>query len=101
MANLNNEARQSTFAVIDFYNAFMAILTNKGESPGSKRFETPLKPCCEGSCGNVDEKGANKYTLCDDPESAFFWDGLHPTQQGWKFIYSVLGKALSASLLKL
>ena len=98
VAKLNNETRQSTFAIIDFYNAFMAILKNKGESPGSERFETPLKPCCEGSCGNVDEKGANKYTLCDDPESAFFWDGLHPTQEGWKSVYTVLRKNITAAL---
>ncbi|KAF8079437.1 hypothetical protein N665_1028s0020 [Sinapis alba] len=101
VAKLNNETTHSTFAIIDFYNTFLTILKNKGESSRSKRFETPLKPCCEGSCGYVDEKGANKYTLCDDPESAFFWDGLHPTQEGWRSVYSVLGKALSASLIKL
>lgn len=101
VGKLNNETNHSTFAIIDFYNAFLTVFKNKGVNPGDKSFETPLKPCCEGSCGDVDEKGAIKYTLCDDPVSAFFWDGLHPTQEGWKSVYSVLGKVLSASFLKL
>ncbi|CAH2074302.1 unnamed protein product [Thlaspi arvense] len=100
VAKLNNETNHSAFAIIDFYNAFLTIFKNKGENPGSTRFETPLKPCCEGSCANVDEKGEKKYSLCDDPKSAFFWDGLHPTQQGWESVYSVLGKTLTASLIK-
>ncbi|KAL0729786.1 hypothetical protein Bca4012_025879 [Brassica carinata] len=87
VGKLNNETNHSTFAIIDFYNAFLTVFKNKGVNPGS--------------CGDVDEKGAIKYTLCDDPVSAFFWDGLHPTQEGWKSVYSVLGKVLSASLLKL
>ncbi|CAH8385620.1 unnamed protein product [Eruca vesicaria subsp. sativa] len=99
VAKLNNETNHSTFAIIDFYNAFLTILKNKGDNPENTRFETPLKPCCEGSCGNVDEMGAKKYTVCDDPESAFFWDGLHPTQEGWRSVYSVLDN-LSTSLLK-
>lgn len=62
---------------------------------GSSKFENPLKPCCMGisseySCGSVDESGAKKYTICDDPESAFFWDTVHPTQQGWNAVYSAL-----------
>ncbi|KAJ9695157.1 hypothetical protein PVL29_010582 [Vitis rotundifolia] len=62
---------------------------------GSSKFENPLKPCCMGlsskySCGSVDESGAKQYTICDDPESAFFWDTVHPTQQGWNAVYSAL-----------
>ncbi|KFK24822.1 hypothetical protein AALP_AA8G029700 [Arabis alpina] len=100
VAKLNNETKQTAFAIFDYYNAFFTVFKNKGENPGSRRFETPLKPCCEGSCANVDEKGVKMYTLCDDPTSAFFWDGLHPTQEGWKSVYSVLGKNLTASLIK-
>ncbi|ESQ40266.1 hypothetical protein EUTSA_v10013966mg [Eutrema salsugineum] len=101
VAKLNNETNHSTFIIFDFYNAFLTIFKTKGEnSGGSRRFETPLKPCCEGSCAHVDDKGEKKYRLCDDPKSAFFWDGLHPTQQGWESVYSVLGKNLTASLIK-
>ncbi|CAA7034018.1 unnamed protein product [Microthlaspi erraticum] len=100
VAKLNNETNHSTFIVFDFYNAFLTVFKNKGEYPGSTKFETPLKPCCEGSCGHVDEEGTEKYILCDDPESAFSWDGLHPTQEGWKSVYSVLSKNLTSSLIK-
>lgn len=65
---------------------------------GSRRFETPLKQCCEGSCAKVDEEGVKKYTLCDDRKSAFFWDDIHPTQEGWRSVYSVLGNTIKASI---
>ncbi|EOA34211.1 hypothetical protein CARUB_v10021720mg [Capsella rubella] len=100
VAKLNKETKDSTFMVIDYYNAFLTVFKNKGETPGSTKFETPLKECCGGICGAVDEKGVKNYTLCDDPTSAFFWDGLHPTQEGWKSVYAVLGKNLTASLMK-
>jgi len=72
---------------------------------GSTRFESPLKPCCVGvsreyNCGSVDEKGVKKYIVCDNPKTAFFWDGLHPTEEGWRSVYSVLRESLTASLIK-
>ncbi|XP_010419057.1 PREDICTED: GDSL esterase/lipase At5g03610-like [Camelina sativa] len=100
VAKLNKETEHSTFMVIDYYNAFLTVLKNKGETPGITRFETPLKECCGGVCGVVDEKGVKNYTLCDDPTSTFFWDGLHPIQEGWKSVYAVLGKNLTATLIK-
>jgi phospholipase/lecithinase/hemolysin len=45
-------------------------------------------------CGSEDEKGAKKYTICEDPESAFFWDTVHPTQEGWRAVYSALQPTL-------
>ncbi|KAB5521509.1 hypothetical protein DKX38_025828 [Salix brachista] len=92
---LNNDTKDSTFAILDLYDAFMAVFKNKGENPGSSKFENPLKPCCAGistnySCGSVDANGAKKYAVCDDPEAAFFWDTVHPTQEGWRAVYSAL-----------
>ncbi|KAF2581789.1 hypothetical protein F2Q68_00000090 [Brassica cretica] len=68
----------------------------------STPFQSPLKPCCVGvsseyNCGSVDEKGVKKYMICDDPKSAFFWDGSHPTEEGWRSVYSVLHQSLTAS----
>jgi len=46
-------------------------------------------------CGSEDEStGAKKYTICDDPESAFFWDTVHPTQEGWRAVYSAFQPTL-------
>ncbi|KAL1197898.1 GDSL esterase/lipase [Cardamine amara subsp. amara] len=75
----------------------MTVLKNKG----STRFKNPImKPCCKGFCGYYLD-GKKMFTLCDDPKSFFFWDVVHPTQEGWKSIYSVLGNPLTKSLTKL
>ncbi|KAL5069146.1 hypothetical protein RYX36_020033 [Vicia faba] len=59
----------------------------------------PLKSCCEeegltNSCGSVDDNGENKYTLCENPELSFFWDNLHPSQNGWHAIYTLMQSSL-------
>ncbi|KAJ9695160.1 hypothetical protein PVL29_010582 [Vitis rotundifolia] len=95
VTKLNNETKDSSFVILDLYASFMSVLENKADHLGSSKFENPLKPCCMGlsskySCGSVDESGAKQYTICDDPESAFFWDTVHPTQQGWNAVYSAL-----------
>lgn len=53
----------------------------------------PLQPCCEGnkledSCGSVDDEGSKKYSLCENPKLSFFWDTLHPSQNGWFAVYT-------------
>jgi len=55
----------------------------------------PLKACCVGdglknNCGSVDDKGEKKYSVCEKPELSFFWDGVHPSQNGWQAIYTLL-----------
>ncbi|CAA7029698.1 unnamed protein product [Microthlaspi erraticum] len=99
VAKLNKETKRSTFVTIDLFNAFLTIIKNKGV-PGSTTFETPLTYCCKGGCGSVDKNGEKKYTVCDDPKSALFWDEIHPSQEGWKSVYSVLGKDITAALIK-
>uniref|UniRef100_A0A5B7AYI1 GDSL esterase/lipase n=1 Tax=Davidia involucrata TaxID=16924 RepID=A0A5B7AYI1_DAVIN len=99
VAKLNNESKDSTFVILDLYSSFLSVFKNKGDQPGSLKFETPLKPCCMGIsneyyCGSVDEKGVKMYTVCDHPESAFFWDTVHPTQAGWHAVYSTLQATL-------
>lgn len=62
---------------------------------GSSKFKKPLAPCCTGIspkyyCGSVDDKGNKMYTVCQHPESYFFWDDVHPTQAGWMAVMSAL-----------
>ncbi|KAL3681285.1 hypothetical protein R1sor_024241 [Riccia sorocarpa] len=45
-----------------------------------------LKPCCVGVCGSVDVTGNPLYTVCENPERHFFWDGIHPTEAGWRAV---------------
>lgn len=99
VAKLNNESKSSVFTILDLYTSFTTLLKNKGNHPGNLRFETPLKPCCMGIsreyyCGSMDEKGVKLYTVCNNPESAFFWDSTHPTQAGWHAVYSTLKSTL-------
>ncbi|KAE8098526.1 hypothetical protein FH972_016581 [Carpinus fangiana] len=100
VAKLNNETKDdSAFVILDLYASFMSVFENKGDHPASTEFVNPLKPCCMGVsseyfCGSEDEKGAKKYTICEDPESAFFWDTVHPTQEGWRAVYSALQPTL-------
>ncbi|KAF5750496.1 GDSL esterase/lipase [Tripterygium wilfordii] len=95
----NNQTKDAPFVILDLYTAFMTVFQNKGDHPGSSKFENPLKPCCVGvssefSCGSVDGDGAKKYTVCDEPKSAFFWDGSHPSQEGWRTVYGALQSTL-------
>jgi hypothetical protein len=47
----------------------------------------PLQPCCVGDlfCGSV---------ACDKPELTFFWDGFHPSQNGWYAVYQMVQSSL-------
>ncbi|KAG6690305.1 hypothetical protein I3842_10G007900 [Carya illinoinensis] len=98
---LNRETKDSPFFIIDLYASFTSAIKNEG----SIKFENPpLKPCCLGVsseyfCGRVDENGAKLYTLCENPKSAFFWDAAHPSQQGWRAVYSALQATLEQYFL--
>ncbi|KAG9160446.1 hypothetical protein Leryth_008851 [Lithospermum erythrorhizon] len=103
VSKLNNETKDSAFVILDLYNSFTSVLQSKGGHPGSLKFESTLKPCCIGisqqySCGDVNEKGEKMYKVCSDPNSAFFWDSVHPTQAGWHAVYSNLQPMLQEIL---
>lgn len=99
IAELNKINKNSTVVVLDLYTAFSAILQNS-TSQGRWKFENPLEPCCipisgEYDCGSVDDKGNKLYTVCEKPETAFFWDQVHPAQMGWAAISSSLRTTLN------
>ncbi|KAL0744040.1 hypothetical protein Bca4012_085553 [Brassica carinata] len=93
----------SRFLVLNVY-LIRIDLTSFLNRSGITRFVNPLKPCCVGitsndSCSNVDEKGEKRYTVCEDPKTSFFWDVFHPTEEGWRSVYSVLRENLKAVLI--
>ncbi|XP_073044295.1 GDSL esterase/lipase At5g03610-like [Primulina eburnea] len=103
VTKLNNKTEESPVFVVDLYSSFTSVLEQKGDVQGNLKFEMPLKPCCIGisnghSCGNVDKKGVKMYTVCSDPNSAFFWDSSHPTQAGWLAVYNALKPSLEEFL---
>ncbi|CAH8360775.1 unnamed protein product [Eruca vesicaria subsp. sativa] len=95
VAKLNSETNHSAFTIIDYYNTFLTVFNNKGEIPGILPFKTPFIACFE-----IDLNEFKNSTLCEDPRSAFFWDPIHPTQEGWKSIYKVLRHNITAALTK-
>ncbi|XP_052199858.1 GDSL esterase/lipase At5g03610-like isoform X2 [Diospyros lotus] len=104
---LNNESGLPVpaFEIIDLHAAFTSALATHQQNhhTGTIKFENPLKPCCVGvekgySCGNVDESGAKKYIVCEKPSLSFFWDMIHPSQQGWSAVYSALRPSLHHQL---
>lgn len=59
----------------------------------------PLKACCVGEglnnyCGSVGDNGEKKYSVCEKPELSFFWDGVHPSQNVWQAVYTLLQSSL-------
>ncbi|CAN1357496.1 GDSL esterase/lipase At5g03610 [Linum perenne] len=93
--NNGTAADGNTFVLLDLFQAFMAVLDQK-QAAGGKVTWNPLKPCCVGmssgeGCGSVDvSTGGKRYTVCEDPKAAFFWDTVHPTQEGWRAVYFAL-----------
>ncbi|KAK7345362.1 hypothetical protein VNO77_15965 [Canavalia gladiata] len=89
---LNQQTKgHSTFIILDLYDSFMSVLNQ----PSTNHIKDPLKPCCvaissEYSCGSVDKDNVKKYKVCDNPQSTFFWDMVHPTQAGWNAVYNNL-----------
>ncbi|XP_016652733.1 PREDICTED: GDSL esterase/lipase At5g03610-like, partial [Prunus mume] len=97
---LNKETKKSSFVILDLYNASLsAIMLPKHHQGYSTLQINPLKPCCVGvskeyPCGSVDESGAKKYIVCDKPKLSFFWDTIHPSQNGWHEVYSAIKSSL-------
>jgi len=97
VTKLNQQTKDhTTFTILDIFNSFRSVLNH----PSSHNIKERLKPCCVGvsseyNCGSVDFKNLNKvkkYLVCENPESTFFWDQLHPTQAGWNAVYNELEK---------
>ncbi|XVE61512.1 hypothetical protein DITRI_Ditri06bG0046300 [Diplodiscus trichospermus] len=92
--NLNKQTNNtSSFFVLDINSAFWTIFNQKQAYKVSPAFKNPFDPCCVGvsdefGCGNVDENGKMMYKLCSNPKSKFFWDTVHPSQEGWEALYS-------------
>ncbi|KAM1263077.1 hypothetical protein ACFX13_028793 [Malus domestica] len=99
---LNKESNNSAFVILDLYDAFSSAINPQKDRQGNTTFQIdePLKPCCVGvsreySCGSVDgSTGAKKYSICSHPERSFFWDTVHPSQNGWHAVYSSLKSSL-------
>ncbi|ESQ29334.1 hypothetical protein EUTSA_v10024112mg [Eutrema salsugineum] len=72
VSKLNNETEQLSFVFLDYYNAFSSVFMNKRANLGTTKFENPLKTCCE--------------------------DDVHPSQEGWSSVYTVLSKRVNQVL---
>ncbi|XP_016649694.1 PREDICTED: GDSL esterase/lipase At5g03610-like [Prunus mume] len=100
LEELNKETKNSAFVDLDLYNAFISAVKPPKHHQGYSTFQiNTLKPCCVGvsneySCGSVDQTGAKKYIVCDNPDVSFFWDTVHPSQNGWHEVYAAIKPSL-------
>ncbi|KAL5733668.1 hypothetical protein ACOSQ2_033360 [Xanthoceras sorbifolium] len=98
---LNKESKHKSgrFKILNTYKSFKSALKKNHHINGRLKLKNPLEPCCVGldgySCGGVDEKGVKKYMVCKNPELSFFWDSVHPAQNGWHAVYSSLNSSLN------
>ncbi|KAG0569983.1 hypothetical protein M758_6G125000 [Ceratodon purpureus] len=79
---LNHELQGANFIIVDQSKAFEHLFYN-GAQYG---FENPLVPCCTWY---NDSAGQTQYTLCQHPEKAVIFDGIHPTQAAWKVVINL------------
>ncbi|KAH9614265.1 hypothetical protein KSS87_019460 [Heliosperma pusillum] len=107
ISKLNNQtatgSTSSPFVTIDLYNAFSSIIQPPMVEQKNSVFKNPLVPCCTGinstyNCGSVDTNGNKMYTMCEDPNSYFFWDAAHPTQAGWEAVTRSLKSTIQRQL---
>ncbi|XP_055960128.1 GDSL esterase/lipase At5g03610-like [Mercurialis annua] len=101
---LNHENKKYTFVYLDFYTTFSLAINQHKHNTENTEYKNPLVPCCKGlssknGCGERDEKGEKKYVICKHPELSFFWDIVHPSQNGWLSIYLALRPTLKTLLL--
>ncbi|XP_054782779.1 GDSL esterase/lipase At5g03610-like isoform X2 [Prosopis cineraria] len=80
-----------TFLLLDLYAAFTSVLSH----PSTYNIPQLFKPCCLGanssySCASVDDNHVKRYSVCDNPKSALFWDSVHPSDAGWHAVYTKL-----------
>ncbi|XP_038994658.1 GDSL esterase/lipase At5g03610-like [Hibiscus syriacus] len=101
LKNLNDKTNSTLFVTLDLYDAFISALNKLTKrASASSGMKNPLKPCCDGKekgkyyCGSVDESGAKQYSICENPNLSLFWDTVHPSQNGWRTIFSSLRSSL-------
>ncbi|XP_039003879.1 GDSL esterase/lipase At5g03610-like [Hibiscus syriacus] len=100
LKTLNDKTNSTVFVTLDLYNAFISALNKLTKrASASLGMKNPLKPCCEGKekgnyCGSVDKSGTKQYSICENPDLSLFWDTVHPSQNGWRTIFSSLRSSL-------
>ncbi|BAT94545.1 hypothetical protein LR48_Vigan02g181400 [Vigna angularis] len=98
---LNNQTGKSVFITLDLYNSFLSTIeTMQKKRAENSTLMNPLQPCCDAknlgdSCGTVNAKGEKQYSLCENPKVSFFWDNVHPSQNGWSAVYTMLQPSLA------
>ncbi|XP_037431566.1 GDSL esterase/lipase At5g03610-like [Triticum dicoccoides] len=96
--------------VLDLNAAFNTILAHHADGRGAvaKQFGRKLRPCCEPAddrsyCGLTvwDTNGVDmvdSYQVCPEPERAFFWDEMNPTNAGWAAVMGQLESSIKEFL---
>ncbi|KAJ9684868.1 hypothetical protein PVL29_017045 [Vitis rotundifolia] len=71
---LNNKSKESVFVILNMYKAFLSALKKQASQPDT----------------NAGTQSMERYFVCNNPNSTFFWDDVHPSQTGWRAVYLAL-----------
>ncbi|CAI9094319.1 OLC1v1030039C1 [Oldenlandia corymbosa var. corymbosa] len=94
---LKEEYPNTAIVYADYYNAFLSVLTN-AENLG---FADKFSPCC----GKAEARNPSAFcgapgvtSSCPNPDDHISWDGVHMTQQAYKFMADYLITSISPQL---
>ncbi|XP_051120006.1 GDSL esterase/lipase At5g03610-like isoform X2 [Andrographis paniculata] len=91
---LNDEVSTPVFAYLDIYDAFISSIETRQNNSDK------LKPCCVGAngegCGWIDNMGKKLFDVCKNRKNSLFWDSIHPSDAGWRAVYSWLKPSLAS-----
>ncbi|XP_054785865.1 GDSL esterase/lipase At5g03610-like [Prosopis cineraria] len=92
ISKLNFQSPKPVFVTLNLYNTFLSVITStqrrRAKDPS---LMNPLKACVNVE---VDKEGELKYNVCEKPQVSFFWDQVHPSQNGWHQVYIRLKSSL-------
>ncbi|KDP35848.1 hypothetical protein JCGZ_10329 [Jatropha curcas] len=95
LTDLNKDSKKPTFMYLDLYSSFETAMDALKRSAEIMEYKNPLKPCCSLEINN----GERKFIICKHPELAFYWDDVHPSQNGWHSVYLALKPTLKELLI--
>ncbi|KAJ6900793.1 hypothetical protein NC652_026787 [Populus alba x Populus x berolinensis] len=89
-----DDGNRCTFVILDLYNAMVSAIDQFRQNAANTEYKNPLQPCCS----KIVDYMCSVEGVCTNPESSFFFDLGHPSDNGWSVIFSFLQGSLHKDL---
>ncbi|KAJ6983545.1 GDSL esterase/lipase At5g03610 [Populus alba] len=89
-----DDGNRCTFVILDLYNAMVSAIDQFRQNAANTEYKNPLQPCCS----KIVDYMCSVEGVCTNPESSFFFDLGHPSDNGWNVIFSFLQGSLHKDL---